>query len=166
MFSQPSIQRAGDPQVPGPAEVIHQQVAGHGRDPHLQAAAPQVKAGQVRVNLQKDILGQVFGVGRVAGKAVAKPIDTPMVGADQLGPRAGIPIHALADDPSPVLGTVDLQPGCLPARLAGNWRMVIARLYAAGDGWLLSAGCLSPAFPLPPQRFGRPSQPHSHPVPA
>ena len=76
-----------------------------------------IEAGQVRVDLEEDVLGQVFGVGRVAGKAVAEPVDAAMVGADQLGPCAGIPVHAAADD----LGPVDLQRIYLHARLAGSW---------------------------------------------
>ena len=77
-----------------------------------------IEAGKIGINLQEDVLGQIFGVSRIPGKPVAKPIDTPVVRADQLGPCAGIPVHAAADN----LGPVDLQRSYLRARRASPRR--------------------------------------------
>src|SRR5208283_1681496 len=78
----------------------------------------------VGVDLEEDILGEVLSVGRVAGKAVAEPVDAPMMGAHQLGPRSGITVHAVADD----LGPVSLQRTHLRVRLAGFWSNHLASL--------------------------------------
>ena len=66
------VERAGRPLVSGPAEVIDQQVARHGGDPDGEAAARGVKAGEVGVDFEENVLRKVFGVCGVAGEAVAK----------------------------------------------------------------------------------------------
>ncbi len=66
------VDRVRHPLLPAAPEVIHQQVAGQGRDPCLEAAARQVEAGQISVNLQEDFLGEILGIVRRAGKAIAE----------------------------------------------------------------------------------------------
>ena len=80
----------------GAAEVVDQEIAGEGGDPGLEAALLGVEAGQVLVELEKDLLGEVFCVAAGAGEAVADGVDTAMLGGDQLLPCLGVASHALA----------------------------------------------------------------------
>ena len=75
----------GDP-VHIPAEVVDQQIAGEGRNPGLKASASQIERRKIAVHLDKDVLCQVLGVMRGAGKAIAKRIDAAVMCLDQLGP--------------------------------------------------------------------------------
>ena len=110
------VEGAGGALIAGAAEVVHQKVASHGGDPHLEAAAIGVEAGKVGVDLEEHVLCEVFGVGGVAREAVAEALDTAVVGANQFSPRAGIPFHAETDD----LGPVNLQRITLHARRAND----------------------------------------------
>src|SRR3954467_13037445 len=66
----------------------------------------------MRIDFQKHVLGEVFRIGGRARKSIAEPVHSSMVLTDQLGPCAGIPVHAEADDLRPV----NLQGSYLPAR--------------------------------------------------
>ncbi len=61
----PGVDRIGDPLLAGAAKVIDQQVAGQGGDPGRKAALGGVEAAQVGVELDEDVLSQIF---RVMGK--------------------------------------------------------------------------------------------------
>jgi hypothetical protein len=45
--------------------VVHEQIARQRGEPGLKAALGSVKAGEVAMDLEEDVLRQVFGVGRV-----------------------------------------------------------------------------------------------------
>ena len=47
----------------GAAEVIDEKVASEGGDPGLEAALLEVEAGEILVELEEDVLREVFGVG-------------------------------------------------------------------------------------------------------
>src|ERR1700756_5176281 len=76
------------------AEMIDQQITGQGRNPRLEAAPAQIECSEVPVNLDEDVLRQVLGIMRRAGKAVAKRVDAAMMRLDQFGPRGRIAIEA------------------------------------------------------------------------
>ncbi len=80
----------------GAAEVVDEEVAGQGGDPGLEAALLGVEAGEVFVELEEDVLGEVFGVGAGAGEAVADGVDAPVLGDDKLLPGLRVSCHALA----------------------------------------------------------------------
>ncbi len=77
--------------------MIDEQVAGEGRDPGLEAAFLEVEAGKVLVELEEDVLGEVFGVAAGAGEAVADGVDAAVLGDDQLLPGLGVTGDALAN---------------------------------------------------------------------
>ena len=81
----------------GAAEVIDEEVAGQGGDPGLEAALLGVEAGEILVELEEDVLGEVFGVGAGAGEAVADGVDAPVLGDDELLPGLRVAGHALAN---------------------------------------------------------------------
>ena len=81
----------------GAAEVIDEKIAGEGGDPGLEAALLGVETGEIFVELEEDVLGEVFGVGAGAGEAVADGVDAPMLGDDKLLPGLRVPGHALAN---------------------------------------------------------------------
>jgi hypothetical protein len=70
----------------GAAEVVDEEVAGEGGDPGLEAALLGVEAGEVLIELEEDVLGEVFGVGSGAGETVADGVDTPVLGQNELLP--------------------------------------------------------------------------------
>ena len=80
----------------GAAEVVHEEVAGQGGDPGLEAAFLGVEAGEILVELEEDVLGEVFGVGGGAGETVADGVDAAVLGDDKLLPGLRIARHALA----------------------------------------------------------------------
>ena len=80
----------------GAAKVIHQEITGEGRDPCLEAALLGVEAGQILVELEEDLLGEVLGIGAGSGETVADGVDAAMLGDDQLLPGLGVACHALA----------------------------------------------------------------------
>ena len=56
-----------------------------------------VEAGEILVELEEDVLGEVFGVGAGAGEAVADGVDAAVLGDDELLPGLRVAGHALAD---------------------------------------------------------------------
>jgi hypothetical protein len=91
-----SVEGVGGAVQAGAAEVIDQEVAGEGRDPGLEAALLGVEAGEVPVELEEDVLGEVFGVGAGACEAIADGVDASVLGRDKLLPGLRIAGHALA----------------------------------------------------------------------
>src|ERR1700730_2264994 len=79
----------------GTAEVVDEQVAGQRRNPGLEAAFEGVEAGEVLVELEEDVLGQVLGVTGRAGEAVADGIDAAMLRDDKLLPGLRVAGDAL-----------------------------------------------------------------------
>ena len=77
--------------------MIHQQIAGKRRDPGLEGTLGRVKTAQGAIELQKDLLGQVLGVRRGAGKAVADAVNAAVLGADKLLPGGRIAEKAMHD---------------------------------------------------------------------
>src|SRR3984885_2972517 len=78
------------------AKVIHQEITGKGRDPCLEAPLLGVEAGQILVELEEDLLGEVLGIGAGSGETVADGVDAAMLGDDQLLPGRGAACHPLA----------------------------------------------------------------------
>ena len=74
------VEGVGGAVEPGAAEVVYEEVAGEGGDPGLEAAFLGVEAGEVLVELEEDVLGEVFGVGAGAGEAVADGVDAAVLG--------------------------------------------------------------------------------------
>ena len=93
------VERVGGAVEAGAAEVIYEKVSSEGGDPGLEAALLEVEAGEILVELEEDVLGEVFGVGAGAGEAVADRVDAAMLRDDELLPRLGVAGHALADEP-------------------------------------------------------------------
>jgi hypothetical protein len=80
----------------GAAKVVHQEVAGEGGDPGLEAALLGVEAAEILIELEEDFLSEVFSIIAGAGEAVADGVDAAVLGDDQLLPGLRIPRHALA----------------------------------------------------------------------
>ncbi len=57
------VEGVGGAVEPGAAEVVDEEVAGESGDPGLEAALLGVEAGEVLVELEEDVLSEVFGVG-------------------------------------------------------------------------------------------------------
>jgi hypothetical protein len=99
--------------------MIDQQVAGQGSDPGLEAALGGVERGQVAVQLDKDILGQIFRVVGRGGEAVTERVDAALLGRHQLRPGGRIAVQAAPDQRRPIdlrrLGPPRSRP--LPARI-------------------------------------------------
>jgi len=91
------VDGVGYPLVPRAAEVVYEQIARERGDPGLEAAPPQVEAGEIVVELEEDLLREVFGVGSRAGEAVADGVDAPVLGADKLTSGRGVSGEALAN---------------------------------------------------------------------
>ena len=91
------VEGAGGPFEPVAAEVIDQQIAGEGGQPGLEAALLEVEAGEVLVELEEDLLGQVFGIAVRAGEPVADGIDSAVLGDNQLLPGLGVAGEAFPD---------------------------------------------------------------------
>ena len=81
----------------GAAEVVHEEVAGEGCDPGLEAALLGIEAGEILVELEEDLLGEVLGIRAGAGEAVADGVDPPVLGDDELLPGLRVAGHALAN---------------------------------------------------------------------
>ena len=96
------VDRVGRPLLAGAAEVIDQQVAGQGGDPGVEAALGRIEAAQVGVELDEDILGQVFGVMGGGGEAVTEGVDPALLGHHQFRPGAGIAIEAATHQCGPI----------------------------------------------------------------
>src|ERR1019366_10068233 len=62
-----------------------------------------VEAGQIAVELEEDVLGQVLGVRGRSREPVADGINAPVLRDDQLLPGLLIARHALADQPAECL---------------------------------------------------------------
>ncbi len=82
--------------------MIDQQVAGQGGDPGMEAALGRVEAAQVAVELDEDVLGQVFGVMGGGREAVAEAVYPALLRRHQLRPGRGIPIEAAPHQSGPV----------------------------------------------------------------
>ena len=83
---------------PGAAEVIDEEIACERGDPGLEAALLEIEAREILVELEEDVLGEVFGVGGGAGEAVADGVDAPVLGDDKLLPGVGVAGEALANE--------------------------------------------------------------------
>ncbi len=88
------VERVGCAIHTGATEVIDQKVAREGRDPGIEAAALEVEAGEVAIKLEKDLLGEIFGVRGAAGEAIADAVDAVMLGKHELAPGFAIPAKA------------------------------------------------------------------------
>src|SRR5436305_8464472 len=77
--------------------MVHQQIAGQGGQPGGKCPFFNIIAAQSAVELDEDVLGQVLGVIRGVGKAVAEVINPAVVQADNLLPCRGVPAQASAD---------------------------------------------------------------------
>ena len=73
------VDRIRHPLLAGAAKVIDQQVAGQGGDPGMEAALGGVEAAQVGVELDEDVLGQIFRVMGGSGEAVAQRVDPALL---------------------------------------------------------------------------------------
>src|ERR1700722_5586234 len=90
------VEGVAGPVKTGAAEVVDEEVSGQGGDPGLEAALLGVEAGEIFVELEEDVLGEVFCVGGGAGKTVADSVNTPVLGDDELLPGLRVTSHALA----------------------------------------------------------------------
>ena len=77
--------------------MVDEEVAGEGGDPGLEAALEGVEAGEVLVELEEDVLGEIFGVGGRSGETVADGVDAAMLGDDELLPGLRVAGDALAN---------------------------------------------------------------------
>src|ERR1700728_218191 len=91
------IERIGDPLLARAAKVINQQIARQGRDPGGEAALGRIESAQVGVDLDEDVLGQIFGIVRGSRESVAERVYPALLGGHQLRPRSGIAVEAALD---------------------------------------------------------------------
>ena len=73
-------------QLPPAAEVIDQQITGEGCQPGRETSPRKVETCQISVDLEKDFLGEVFGIMGRTSKAVAEAVDAPVLRPDQFRP--------------------------------------------------------------------------------
>ena len=106
------IERVGDAVLLGLAEVVHQQVASDGRNPGYKGTLGAVIAGQRAVHLDKDFLGQVFGVVGRSRETIANVIDTPVVGLDDFLPSSGVAGDTAPDQHRDYLNVFHSRPLC------------------------------------------------------
>ena len=111
------VQGVGGAVEAGAAEVVDEEVAGEGGDPGLEAALLGVEAGEVLVELEEDVLGEVLGVGAGAGETVADGVDAAVLGDDKLLPGLRVTRHALANQFGECLVCCFLFWGTLQLRL-------------------------------------------------
>jgi hypothetical protein len=81
----------------GAAKVVHQEIAGEGGDPGLEAALLRVEAAEVLVELEEDFLCKVFCIIAGASEAVADGVNAAVLGDDELLPGLRIARHTLAN---------------------------------------------------------------------
>jgi hypothetical protein len=81
----------------GTTKVVHEEVAGEGSDPSLEAALLGIETAQVLIELEEDFLSEVFGIVAGAGEAVADGVDAAVLRDNELLPGLRIPRHALAN---------------------------------------------------------------------
>src|SRR5450631_92827 len=82
--------------------MIDQEISGQSGNPDLETAAAAIEAAQVPVNLEKHVLGQVFGILRVTRKPVAQAVDAAMMCSNQLGPCNRIPTETASYNDIPI----------------------------------------------------------------
>ena len=70
--------------------MIDQQVPGDGRDPGHERALGRIVGTEGAIHLDKDLLGEVLRVFRIAGKAVADVVDSPVIALHNFFPSRGI----------------------------------------------------------------------------
>ena len=81
----------------GTTKVVHQEVAGEGGDPGLEAALLGVEAAEVLIELEEDFLSEVFGIVAGAGEAIADGVDAAVLRDNELLPGLRIARHTLAN---------------------------------------------------------------------
>src|SRR5215470_7721418 len=123
MFGWCGVNGVRDPVLLGFAEVIDEEVAGHGGDPGHKGAALHVVGAERAVHLDEDFLGKVLGVVGGAGETVADVVDTAMVALDDLFPGDRVTGDAASDKS---IDDLDVFQPALP-RTPG---------FSAGDGGL------------------------------
>ena len=84
------VHRVGHPVLLGLAEMVHQQVAGNGRNPGDERAFRCVIARKRAVHLDENFLRQVLGVVGRAGEAIADVVYPTVIGLHNLLPGGGI----------------------------------------------------------------------------
>ncbi len=111
------VERVAGAVEPGAAEVIDQEIAGQRGDPGLEAALLGVEGGEVAVDLEEDVLGEVLGVGGGVGEAVADGVDAAVLTGDELAPGLRVARDALVDEAKGGLLLCDLLWTALQRRL-------------------------------------------------
>ena len=91
------VQRVGNPVVLSFTEVVHQQIAGHRRDPGHERGPRGVVRAQRAIHLDEHFLGQVSRVLRRTGKPIADVVDPPMILLDDFLPGRSVAGHTATD---------------------------------------------------------------------
>src|ERR1700756_1790680 len=81
------IHRIRDPVLLGLAEMIHQQVARHGRQPGHERTTLHVVGAQSAIHLNEHFLGEILRVIRRPRETIADIVDAPVIALDNLLPR-------------------------------------------------------------------------------
>ncbi len=89
------VDGSGDTVLFTAAEVVDEEIAGQGGQPGLKAAFLDVKAPEVAVGLEEDVLGEVFSVGCGAGEAIADSVNAAVLLGDEALPGSGVTGDAL-----------------------------------------------------------------------
>ena len=77
--------------------MVDQKIAGQGGHPGLEAPLLGVEGGEIAVDLDEDLLGEIFGVAGGVGEAVADGVDAAVLPGNELLPSLRLARHALAD---------------------------------------------------------------------
>jgi hydroxyethylthiazole kinase-like sugar kinase family protein len=94
--------------------MVDQKVAGHGCYPGHESTTLDVITTECAVHLDKDLLGQIVGVGARSGKAVANVVDATVVALDNLLPCHGVACNTATDQQSSHMGVFQVAlPGCV-----------------------------------------------------
>src|ERR1700757_997149 len=94
--------------------MVHQKVAGHSSYPGHESAALDVIAIEGAVHLDKDLLGQIVGVGARSGKSVTNVVDATVVALNNPPPCHGVAGNTATNQQSSHMGVFQVAlPGCV-----------------------------------------------------
>ena len=123
----------------GATEMVDQKVARKGGNPGAEAAAQHVKACQIAVELEEDLLREIFGVERGAGEPITDTVDTAMLGKDELLPCFRVARQATGNLAGKGLLLGDLFGRLLQLSLKGMLRRMQCTARSV-RGWRLALG--------------------------
>ena len=70
--------------------MVDEHVASEGREPGIEGSSIGLIAAHRPIQANKNLLGQVLGIARRAGEAIANVVDTPVLLLDKLLPSGSI----------------------------------------------------------------------------